>query len=44
MTYFEKLPDWQMARPEGHVTAHFSGDVTPEDPVLRDAITKALER
>jgi glutathione peroxidase len=40
------LPAWNFSKyvvdKQGHVTAFFPSDVTPDDPKLRDAIAKAL--
>ena len=40
------LPAWNFSKyvvdKQGHVTAFFPSEVTPEDPALRDAIAKAL--
>jgi glutathione peroxidase len=40
------LPAWNFSKyvidKQGHVTAFFPSEVTPEDPKLRDAIAKAL--
>ena len=41
-----KLPAWNFSKyvidKQGRITAFFSSEVTPEDPALRSAITKAL--
>jgi glutathione peroxidase len=41
------LPAWNFSKyvidKQGHVTAFFPSEVTPEDPALRSAIAKALE-
>jgi glutathione peroxidase len=40
------LPAWNFSKyvvdKQGHVTAFFPSNVTPDDPKLRDAIAKAL--
>lgn len=41
-----KLPAWNFSKyvidKQGHITAFFPSEVTPEDPALRSAIAKAL--
>ena len=43
-----RLPEWNFTKyvidKQGQVVAFFPSDVTPEDPVLRRAITTALAR